>query len=201
MWNRLSAGIGLLAALVTILVGAIAVHQYLHSDLGKPLVKWLSADTLRLVIILVLLLLPWWAIWKSWTVERRLNRRETGDSEIRKSIQALQDDLAIAQADIRRLLPRPVALAENELLHAGMVWAWNGHDALGPRCPQHNEPLVYQNFLQAVSTENFEEEFLAGNGWFLCPADKERFRVDSTVRVGQLRAQVAGRFRIKYRVS
>jgi hypothetical protein len=162
---------------------------------------WLSADTLRLIVILVLLLLPWLAIWKAWALERRLTRREASDMEIKRLVELLQADLAVAQATLAGLVPRPIELAENELLHEGVVWSWNGHDAQGPRCPQHKEPLVYQNFLLVSSTEDFEEPFLGGAGWFLCPVDKERFRVDGNVRVGQLRAQAAGRFRVKYRVS
>ena len=39
MWNRLLGGIYLLAALVTILVGLIGIHQYSDSALGKPLMN------------------------------------------------------------------------------------------------------------------------------------------------------------------
>lgn len=81
-----------------------------------------------------------------------------------------------------------------------MVWTWNSHSAQGPLCRYHRVPVFYQNFLGAVTPENFDDKFLGGAGWFICPKDaKEDFRiVDLGVKVGVIREHVSAMFRGKF---
>ena len=70
MWTRIRGGIYLLAALLTICASTVAIHQYTATKEGRWIVTWVSIDTLKLFVVLVLLLLPWVAFMKSWFVER-----------------------------------------------------------------------------------------------------------------------------------
>jgi len=70
MWTRTRGTIYLLAALVTIVAGAVVIHQYTATKEGRWVMTWVSVDALKLFVVLVLLLLPWVAFMKSWFVER-----------------------------------------------------------------------------------------------------------------------------------
>lgn len=74
--RKLLVALPIAAPVATIIGAAIAVHLYTATPQGK----WLSAvaeylpgpSTLKLILILVLLTLPWLAIWRSRGLERRV---------------------------------------------------------------------------------------------------------------------------------
>jgi len=67
---RMMGIIFIVAALATILGTAVVVHQYVVSPQGQWLNPWVSANTLKAFVGVVILMLPWLAIWYARRVER-----------------------------------------------------------------------------------------------------------------------------------
>lgn len=199
---RITTAIFVLGAIGSLIGGVVALLLYVETEQGKWVMKYVSTDSLTLYLFLIVLALPWLAIWKAWMVGRAADGRLIAmDKGLGDLAQRLDDLEKWRIAEQPRQSIR--AIADNEVDDvANTRWSWNGNEAQGPFCPRHGERLKLSRHSGSAIQDfysNFEEQYLGASGWFACPTDqKEEFRVLEHVKVKTLRWRIGERFRAKY---
>lgn len=112
----------------------------------------------------------------------------------------VSQNLLASGATVERL-----SLSPNEIIYPksknGVLWKFvEGAGMTGPFCPTHKVRLFYWPVHGGGETAEFkEEDYLSGNGNFVCTIDREEFTFirPGTLKINRLRASAMEQFQIE----
>ncbi len=182
--------IGRIVAIAFFLAALANIAIYLETSIKLPEVAKVISTVVALETLTFLyrFLFLFAMMFAFWWVHRRIYVVEERNAELAARIERVEG------------LKEPYAsLKPDEVIHPspdGVLWKWDAQlGADGPFCPRHRGRLFHNNWLKQIQTENFDESFVGGTWWFMCPKDQEDFKFPDLhhARVKELREQAAAR--------